>query len=59
MQNFGQNVSFLYNYIREAHPNPETAPCGPTEELGWEHPSWNTNSIDERARCGLRPIGAL
>ncbi|MCK5378776.1 MAG: hypothetical protein KAJ78_05195 [Acidobacteria bacterium] len=50
MQNFGQSVSFLYNYIREAHPNPDTAPCGPTEELGWNHPSWNTTSIEERAQ---------
>ncbi len=49
-QNFGQSVNFLYNYIKEAHPNPETAPCGPTEELGWEHPSWNTSSIEERAQ---------
>ena len=50
MQNFGQSVSFLYNYIREAHPNPDFAPCGPTEDLGWEHPSWNTSSIEERAQ---------
>ncbi len=50
MRNFGQSVSFLYNYIREAHPNPETAPCGPTEDFGWEHPSWNTSSIEERAQ---------
>ncbi len=50
MQNFGQSVNFLYNYIREAHPNPETAPCGPTEDLGWNHPSWNTSSIEERAQ---------
>ncbi len=50
MRNFGQSVSFLYNYIREAHPNPDTAPCGPTEDLGWNHPSWNTSSIEERAQ---------
>ncbi len=50
MRNVGDHVSFLYNYIIEAHPHPEGAPCGPTEDLGWNHPSWDTNSIDERAQ---------
>ena len=43
-------VRFLYMYIREAHPDPERAPCGPTEELGWRHPSFNTVSQEHRAQ---------
>ena len=37
-------------YVHEAHPNPDTAPCGSTEELGWNHPSWNTTSLGHRAQ---------
>jgi hypothetical protein len=37
-------------YVREAHPNPDTAPCGSTEELGWSHPSSSTRSQEERAQ---------
>ncbi len=37
-------------YVREAHPNPATAPCGSTADLGWDHPSRNTVTMEERAQ---------
>ena len=43
-------VQVLYTYVHEAHPNPAQAPCGATEDLGWEHASGNTRSKAERAQ---------
>ena len=37
-------------YVREAHPNPDHAPCGSTQGLGWTHPSGVTLSKAERAQ---------
>lgn len=47
---YQNRISFLYNYVTEAHPEPFAAPCGPTEDLGWNHPSWETRSLGERAQ---------
>jgi len=49
-QEYGDRFKFLYMYVREAHPNPNTAPCGSTADLGWEHSSRNTVSKEERAQ---------
>lgn len=49
-QEYRDRVNFLYMYVREAHPNPATAPCGSTVDLGWDHPSRNTVTIEERAQ---------
>ena len=49
-QRYEGQVRFLYGYVFEAHPNPATAPCGSTEGLGWNHPSRNTRSLQERAQ---------
>ncbi len=49
-QRYEGQVRFLYAYIFEAHPDPEFAPCGPTEDLGWNHPSANTRTMQERAQ---------
>ncbi len=43
-------MNFLYMYVQEAHPNPATAPCGSTADLGWNHPSRNTVSKEDRAQ---------
>ena len=37
-------------YVREAHPVPESAPCGSTVDMGWSHASANTRSSAERAQ---------
>ena len=37
-------------YVREAHPDPMYAPCGSTADLGWNHPSRDTVTIEERAQ---------
>ena len=37
-------------YSREAHPDPERAPCGSTADLGWAHDSGITRSQAERAQ---------
>jgi len=50
LQRYEGLVRFLYLYVREAHSDPETAPCGPTEDLGWTHPSAHTTSVEERAQ---------
>lgn len=47
---YGDRVNFLYMYVREAHPNPANAPCGPTADLGWNHPSHDTVSMEDRAQ---------
>ena len=49
-QEYRDRVNFLYMYVREAHPNPATAPCGSTADLGWDHPSRDTVTIEERAQ---------
>ena len=49
-QEYRDRVNFLYMYVREAHPNPATAPCGSTVDLGWNHPSRDTVTIEERAQ---------
>ena len=49
-QRYRGKVQLLYTYVREAHPNPAKAPCGSTEDLGWEHASGNTRSKAERAQ---------
>ena len=49
-QRYRGKVRLLYTYVREAHPNPARAPCGSTEDLGWEHASGNTRSKAERAQ---------
>jgi hypothetical protein len=49
-QRYRGKVRLLYTYVREAHPNPARAPCGSTEDLGWEHASGNTRSRAERAQ---------
>ena len=49
-QRYRGKVRLLYTYVREAHPNPARAPCGATEDLGWEHASDNTRSRAERAQ---------
>jgi hypothetical protein len=49
-QRYRGKVRLLYMYVREAHPNPGRAPCGSTEDLGWEHASDNTRSKAERAQ---------
>ena len=49
-QRYRGKVRLLYTYVREAHPNPARAPCGATEDLGWEHASGNTRTRAERAR---------
>jgi hypothetical protein len=49
-QEYRDRVNFLYMYVREAHPNPATAPCGSTADLGWNHPSRDTVTIEERAQ---------
>jgi hypothetical protein len=49
-QEYRDRVNFLYLYVREAHPNPATAPCGSTADLGWNHPSRDTVTIEERAQ---------
>jgi hypothetical protein len=49
-QRYRGKVRLLYTYVREAHPNPARAPCGSTEELGWEHASGTTRSRAERAQ---------
>ena len=37
-------------YVREAHPDPMYAPCGSTADLGWNHPSRDTVTVEERAQ---------
>lgn len=49
-QEYRDRVNFLYMYVREAHPNPATAPCGSTADLGWNHPSRDTITLEERAQ---------
>jgi len=49
-QKYNGKIRLLYMYVREAHPNPRSAPCGSTEDLGWNHQSGNTRSAKERAQ---------
>lgn len=49
-ESYRDRVRFAYLYVREAHPIPDFAPCGPTSELGWNHPSADTRSMAERAQ---------
>jgi len=49
-QRYRDRVNFLYMYVREAHPDPMYAPCGSTADLGWNHPSRNTVTVEERAQ---------
>lgn len=49
-QRYRGRVQLVYMYVREAHPNPERAPCGSTQGLGWTHPSGVTLSKAERAQ---------
>jgi len=49
-QRYRDRVQLVYMYVREAHPNPDRAPCGSTQSLGWTHPSGITLSKAERAQ---------
>lgn len=49
-QRYRDRVQIVYMYVREAHPNPDRAPCGSTQSLGWTHPSAVTLSKAERAQ---------
>lgn len=49
-ESYRDRFRLAYLYVREAHPDPNFAPCGPTSELGWEHPSADTRSLAERAQ---------
>jgi len=49
-QKYRGKVRLLYMYVREAHPNPQFAPCGSTADMGWSHASADTVSSAERAQ---------
>jgi len=49
-QHYRGKVQLVYMYVREAHPDPDHAPCGSTQGLGWTHASGVTLSRAERAQ---------